>query len=246
MSRNFDLLAEIERERESGSGNGRVYISDDRSAVKDTFPTSDEGSDALEMFRLVRSIFLPNTGDAPRQVVFLGVDIDSGSSSVCAQAGRILAGNTSKPVCVVDANVRSSRLSQIFELDKTVPFAGKSASVRERCVQISGNLWLAGTDLMSDGRGSLLPIEELKHRLSQLEEAFEYLLIDAPGIQVSTDAELLAYVADAAILVIEANKTRRTAAGKAKEVLDAAGVRLLGTVLNNRTFPIPEKVYKFL
>ena len=31
-----------------------------------------------------------------------------------------------------------------------------------------------------------------------------------------------------------------------KETLDAAGVRLLGTVLNNRSFPIPERLYKRL
>jgi Mrp family chromosome partitioning ATPase len=79
-----------------------------------------------------------------------------------------------------------------------------------------------------------------------LEDAFEYLLIDAPGARTSKDAELLGYVVDAAVLVIEANKTRRLAAGKAKERLEAAGVRLLGTVLNDRTFPIPDTLYKFL
>jgi len=46
--------------------------------------------------------------------------------------------------------------------------------------------------------------------------------------------------------VIEANRTRRLTARKAKETLDAAGVRLLGTVLNNRTFAIPEAIYRKL
>jgi Mrp family chromosome partitioning ATPase len=245
MSRNFDLLAEIERERESGSENNRARLSADRSAVKD-FPANDEAADGPEMLRLVQSIFLSNPGSAPRQVVFFGVDNESGSSSVCAKAGRALASATSKPVCVVDANVRSARLSHIFGVDKTIPFSGKFASMREPCVQVGGNLWLAGTDLMSDGRGTLLPIDELKHRLTQLDGAFEYLLIDAPGTRASKDAELLGHVADAAILVIEADKTRRVRAGKAKESLDAAGVRLLGTVLNNRSFPIPAKLYKLL
>ena len=55
-----------------------------------------------------------------------------------------------------------------------------------------------------------------------------------------------AMVADAAILVIEANSTRRLTARKAKESLDAAGVRVLGTVLHNRSFPIPGWVYRNL
>jgi protein-tyrosine kinase len=252
MSRNYDLLTEIERERESGVGNGRVHVTTNRTAVNDSlvndsFPTDNEASsDALEMLRLVRGIFLANKGSGLRQVVFVGVDSESGSSSVCANAGRILAENTSKPICVVDANVHSARLSQILGFKKPGPVFGKPASVREQCVQIGGNLWLAGTDLMTDRRGSLLGEDELKVRLTQLDEAFGYLLIDAPGTRISKDAELLGYLVDAAVLVIEANKTRRIAAAKAKESLEAAGVRLLGTVLNDRTFPIPDRLYKLL
>jgi Mrp family chromosome partitioning ATPase len=48
------------------------------------------------------------------------------------------------------------------------------------------------------------------------------------------------------VLVLEANSTRRVAARKAKQALEASSVRVLGTVLNNRTFPIPEKIYRML
>jgi Mrp family chromosome partitioning ATPase len=53
-------------------------------------------------------------------------------------------------------------------------------------------------------------------------------------------------LADAAVLVVEANSTRKIAARKAKEFLERAGVQLIGTILNNRTFPIPEAVYRIL
>ena len=79
-----------------------------------------------------------------------------------------------------------------------------------------------------------------------MRDEFEYMLIDAPGTNVCGDAQLLSQVADAAILVIEANITRRLTARKAKESFEAAGVRLLGTVLHNRSFPIPEKLYRRL
>jgi Mrp family chromosome partitioning ATPase len=72
------------------------------------------------------------------------------------------------------------------------------------------------------------------------------MLIDAPGTSVCGDAQLLGQIADAAILVIEANSTRRLTARKAKESLESAGVRLLGTVLCNRLFPIPERLYRIL
>ena len=244
MSRNFDLLAEIERERVPASENGRAHVAAVRPIATENFSTGEDSAENLEMFRLVTTIFLSGQEDSPKQVVFASVDGEGSSSSICADAARVLSGRTLKPVCVVDANVRHAPLSHIFGTAKTTSISARP--LREQCAQIGPNLWLAGTDFMSDARGELLPIEDLKNRLAQLGDVFEYLLIDAPGVRVSKDAELLALAADAAVLVVEADKTRRTSAAKAKESLEGAGIRLLGTVLNNRAFPIPEKLYKLL
>jgi Mrp family chromosome partitioning ATPase len=86
----------------------------------------------------------------------------------------------------------------------------------------------------------------MKERLALLHAAFDYLLIDTPGTSIRGDAQVLGRVADAAILVIEANSTRRLTARKAKDDLEAAGVHLLGTILHNRSFPIPGSLYKRL
>jgi len=134
----------------------------------------------------------------------------------------------------------------MFGVEGANSLAGPSAPFREQCVKIGGNLWLAGPNILADNSRVLLPPVQLKERLSKLREEFEYMLIDAPGSNVCGDAQLLGLVADAAILVIEANGTRRLSARNAKETLDAAGVRLLGTVLYNRLFPIPEMLYKRL
>ena len=251
MSRNFDLLAEVERETESApqvqpaSAPGDHSVADPY-AVRANLAKAAEPAVEPEILRLVRSVFLVNNGSSPRRVVFFGVEDESGSSAVCANTAHALARNSAKPVCVVDANISSARLSRILGINSVVSFPGKSSSIREQCIQISDNLWFAGVDLMTDDRGGLLPINELKQRLGQLSGAFEFLIIDAPGTEVSGDAEILGHVADAAVLVVEANKTRRAAVGKAKESLESSGVRLLGTVLNNRTFPIPERLNRFL
>jgi protein-tyrosine kinase len=100
--------------------------------------------------------------------------------------------------------------------------------------------------MLADERGALRSVDELRQCLSQLRGVFEYVLIDTPGTSICGNAAILSRVADAAILVIEANSTRRLTARKTKEALDAAGARLLGTVLHNRTFPIPDKLYRTL
>jgi Mrp family chromosome partitioning ATPase len=249
MSRNFELLTQLEPEREVNVKGPLGRVSAYPSTVKEVVPIlASRPGDARgeEMLRLVQNIFLSTNGSAPRQVVICGVDSENGSSSVCASVGRTLAANSSRQVCLVDANVRSPHLSGIFGVDKMAPFSTNTVSAREHCLQIEDNLWLAGPSLLANNSRVLLPGYELRARLTQLREVFEYVLIDAPGTSVCGDAQLLGQVADAAILVIEANCTRRLTARKAKEALEAAGIRLLGTVMQNRSFPIPLGLYKRL
>jgi Mrp family chromosome partitioning ATPase len=56
----------------------------------------------------------------------------------------------------------------------------------------------------------------------------------------------MAQFADGIILVLSARHTRRVTACKIKETLQAAQARLLGTVLSDRVFPIPEAIYRRL
>jgi protein-tyrosine kinase len=243
MSRNFELMTQLELD-EGRMRDNSAPVMDDHAAGILSRPASDAGGE--EMLRLIQRIFLSGNGRAPRQVVFCGVDSENPSSSVCGRAARTLAANSSRPVCLVDANLRSPRLSKMFETVWSADSPVSSDSIREQCVNIDGNLWLAGPSILAHKGRILLPPDELRNRLEQLRDMFEYMLIDAPGTSVCGDAQLLGQVADAAILVIEANSTRRMTARRAKESLEAGGVRLLGTVLNNRSFPIPESIYKRL
>ena len=247
MSRNFELLRQLDIEA-GATESPRPSAADRISAVEVAPILSRQASSVSneEMLRLIQRVFLSAKEGAPKQVVLCGVDSENGSSSVCAMAGRTLAANTSRRVCLVDANVRSPRLAGMLGLGGTNPFSGTSAPLRDQCAKVGNNLWLAGPSMLADKGHVLLPPVELKEHLTQLRGEFEYLLIDAPGTTVCGDAQLLALISDAAILVIEANSTRRLTARNAKEVLDVAGVRLLGTVLHNRSFPIPRELYKRL
>ena len=80
--------------------------------------------------------------------------------------------------------------------------------------------------------------------LKELRSAFDYFLLSAN----MNDCEMpsLCNLCEAAVLVLTANVTRREAALKAKEQLLRQGVTLLGTVLDQRTMPIPESIYRRL
>jgi Mrp family chromosome partitioning ATPase len=87
------------------------------------------------------------------------------------------------------------------------------------------------------------PPHQLKERLNYLRARFHFIVIDSPEASGHGDATVLGQLADGAILVIEANSTRKAAALQAKKMLEAMNIRILGSVLNNRTFPLPERLY---
>jgi len=51
---------------------------------------------------------------------------------------------------------------------------------------------------------------------------------------------------DGVVLILEADRTRRDTARRIKESLAVANAKVLGVVLNNRSYPIPEPLYSRL
>lgn len=198
-----------------------------------------------EISRLVQTIFLSGSPRIPRRLVFCSVDDPHGSAVICASAGRALAAHN-ESVCVLDAHANGGRLSRLLGVGEDDLLLHDGRPAHDQCIHVANQLWIAGPNTVRDESGSLISITELKFVLSRLQAMYGTVLIDSPGTRSSRDAALLGQLADAAILVIEANNTRKLAARKTKEFLERAGVQLIGTILNNRTFPIPEALYRIL
>jgi Mrp family chromosome partitioning ATPase len=65
-------------------------------------------------------------------------------------------------------------------------------------------------------------------------------------MSLGIDGIALGRAAEGVVLVLKANASRRDAARKAVQDLQTAGARILGAVLNQRTFPIPQAIYSKL
>jgi Mrp family chromosome partitioning ATPase len=104
------------------------------------------------------------------------------------------------------------------------------------------NLWL-----LTSGHGSthdvVFNVDSLRDCMRQLREQFDYAIIDAPPCNLHSHAALLGSSADGILLVLRANSSRRSAAQTLVAEMKAANIRLLGAVLNERTFPIPQAIY---
>jgi Mrp family chromosome partitioning ATPase len=201
-----------------------------------------------EVGKLVQRVFVFSNSHAPRVVVFSSADDCNGSGEICFRAGELLAAQRSGSVCLVDANHRAPSLHQLSRVPKSpglTDATSKGGPIRDFGVQV-GNLWIIPPGSTYAAAQGLFPSGPLRLRIGELRKEFDYVLIDAPPVTSGGDAVLLGQMADGVILVVEANSTRRETAWLAKEAFDNAEIRLLGAVLNNRTFPIPEALYRKL
>ncbi len=190
------------------------------------------------------------TQEPPRAVAFAGVDHGNGCSRICVRVAETLARNIRGSVCLVEANLRSPALPEMFGTTNHHGLTDallQEGPIRSFAKPVRGDrLWLLSCGSLAADSSNLLNSERLKARFAELRKEFDFVLIDAPPLTPYADAIALAQLTDGFVLVLEANSTRREAALKVAENLRASRIQVLGAVLNKRTFPIPELLYSKL
>ncbi len=202
-----------------------------------------------EITKLVQRLF-SQTGktSGPKCVSFSGIARGDRSSWICARGAEALAEQVNATVCVVDANFFSPQLHVQFGAPNHKGFAESLAAkdpIRNFAIPLSGEqLWLLPSGLVKPG---FYPsMDRTRERFAELREAFGYVLVSGPPLSREAEATFVGQLADGLVLIVEANHSRRETVRRAKEQLESAQVRLLGAVLDQRTFPIPEKLYRRL
>jgi Mrp family chromosome partitioning ATPase len=232
--------------QESGAKLGLNGNAPRRHRLPPLPPLTREARD--QVVNLVDRVFLFTNSSTPKIVAFSNVDKGSSSSGMCLHAAQVLAARVSGEVCLVNANGEESLLHRLGPRDGSPGLADaidSSAPIRDFAVQAEGgNLWFLPAGSRRDGSFHFSP-DRLRGRMMELRRQFDYILIEAPSA-TAVSTILIGQMADGVVMVVEAHSTRRETARIAKETLEAAHVTLLGAVLNNRTFPIPEALYRKL
>jgi capsular exopolysaccharide synthesis family protein len=254
MSRNFELLQKIGREQSLYATTTAEEPIREMEPPPVVVPVGSrlqiDGAELEEITKLVQRVFLMPGNDSPRTVVFSGAEPGNGCSWVCARVAEVLASQVSGSVCLVDANFRNPGLNEQFAVEN---HHGLTDALRERepirsfAQPLScPRLWLVTSGSTAEDGQSLLSSDRMRLRMTELRAEFDYVLVDTPAISSSNDATVLGSSTDGLVMVLKANSSRRESARTAIQDLRAAKVHVLGAVLNQRTFPIPQSIYEKL
>ncbi len=254
MSRNFELMQNLGKEREMFQApTEATTVEEPVNAAQpvELQPLQLKMEDAQrdEIFKLVQRVFLM-PGEKSHVVVVSGMESGNGCSWICARMAEVLAAQTSGTVCVVDANLRAPGLHREFGVSNHFGLTDAlqvTEPVRRFVTSLSRpNLWLLSCGAEVEGMQTMLGSDRMRALLPELQREFDYVLIDAPPMGSGGDSLMLGRNAEGVVLVLRANSSRRETARKAVRNLENANVKVLGAVLNHRTFPVPEAIYRKL
>lgn len=227
-------------------GESRAKKSRTRNAYRDP---RREAIAREEELKLVQRIFLAEES-SPRMVLFSGFERDTGCAAICIRSGEILASQGEGSVCLVDIGFRVPSLHEYCGVPNDRGMAeaiADSAPIQEFAKQLSpDNLWVIPGGQGAPQMNFAKVADRLRARMEELRKTFRFVVVHSGSLWLNADAMLISRWTDGVVLILEANSTRRDTARRIKESLAAANARVLGVVLNNRTYPIPETLYSRL
>jgi protein-tyrosine kinase len=246
MSRTYEALRR--------AANGRRAPAVTPPAAADAVPRIDWTVDAprdVEYQRL--RVWLTGTaarGQAVKTVLVVGCHSGAGATTTSALLAQTLSEGKRLSVLVIDANFRTPAMGAVFDvrggdglgdvLDEGLPLdRGMRATQR------------SNLSVLPSGRVSRVPAEvfegvAIDEFLADVKRRFDFVIIDGAPVLDFPDAHALAPKVDGLILVVEADKTPVDDAQRAKRVVEEAGGRLLGVVLNRQRDHTPRLLRRVL
>ncbi len=198
---------------------------------------SNPHSRAAEAYQSLRTnIEFSSLQRTLKSLLITCADTETDNSRTLANLAVVMA-QAGARVLVVDGDLRRPEQHAIFGLDNQQGLStwladGKAPAIQETAV--------TGLRVLTAGPAvanpvALLSANRLADALTQLADEADYILCDAPPVLAVTDAALWAAKVDGVVLAINAGKTKREQAQRAKAVLEKVNAHIVGAVLLDAT-----------
>jgi non-specific protein-tyrosine kinase len=159
-----------------------------------------------------------------------------GKTTTAANLGMVLA-HAGKRVILLSADLRRPRLHQFFGLTNGVGLSDAlvGPTLLAGVVDDPGidNLRVVHAGPMPNDPAALLGSSRMPEFLQALREVADFVIVDTPPVLAVADASILAPLMDGTIFVLDATRSKRSVTGQAREQLEKAGAKLVGSVYNN-------------
>jgi receptor protein-tyrosine kinase len=180
-------------------------------------------------------------GVAPKILLLTSPSPQEGKSTVISNLGIALA-EVGQRVLLIDGDMRLPRLHAIFDVPNTFglsdilneakPLDSEWNDALVRKTSIPG-LHVIPAGPARTNLSRLLYSPRMRELRDCVRQIYDFVLIDSAPVLTVPDARILAFSADAVILVMQAHKTSSASALAAVARFEEDGTSILGTILND-------------
>jgi len=228
-------LAVVPLARTSWRDRGK---SESRDGAVESIVMKHPTSSLAEAFHILRTAILLSTAPRPPQALLV-TSAQPGEGKTCTALNLAMGlAQRGVPVVLVDADMRRPGIVRALGLDvngaglSTVLSGAHTLDDALRQYQPLPNLWILPAGPEAPNPADLLSSPTMREILKSLRGRFEHIVVDSAPLLLVTDATLLSGMVDGTVLVVESGVMARRGLLRARKVLENAGGRILGGVLN--------------
>ena len=170
-----------------------------------------------------------------------GIRVVMVASAVAGEGKTLTASNLAltlsesyrKQVLLIDADLRKPTVHQVFTINTALGLTdglGTTSEAKLVLHQVSPHLAILPAGRPTSDPMAGLISERMRRLVQEARETFDWVIIDTPPVVLLPDANLVAAMADVAVLVIRANSTPHALVKRAADAIGSK--RIIGTVLN--------------
>ena len=205
-----------------------------------------------EQYKILRTNILSLNKNKMSKVFVITSSLHSeGKTITSLNLAVTLAQATQKPkVLLIDADLRRGRMSKylgVNQLTGMTEILDGSAKVSDVIFHIDiPNLAFIACGSVPENPAELLDSQTMRSFLADMKSEFDYILIDTPPIISVTDSGVMGALTDGVFMVVQAGRTQRGIVERATELLDQSHSKVLGHILTNIEYHLPEYIYRYL
>ncbi|BAZ54053.1 lipopolysaccharide biosynthesis protein [Nostoc sp. NIES-4103] len=188
-----------------------------------------------EAYRMLRANLKFISADNELKVIVVTSSVPTeGKSTVSANLAVAMA-QTGRKVLLIDADLRRPVQHKIWELMNSKGLSNLiigQAEITTAVKNVMDNLDVLPSGVLPPSPGSLLDSLRMATLMETFASKYDFVIVDAPSINVAADAVTLGQMADGVLFVVRPGVVDSVNADFAKEQLEKSGQNVLGQVVN--------------
>ncbi|MFH1458937.1 MAG: CpsD/CapB family tyrosine-protein kinase [Candidatus Omnitrophota bacterium] len=209
------------------------------------------GSVLAEQYRNIRTyISSLNGGILCRSLCISSANSGEGKSITCVNLAVAMAEDKEKKIVIVNSDFRFGSLESLLNIkaEKGLSdYLNNQAALNEVLVPTEiENLKILPAGNIPENPAEIFASQKLKELVVDLEKNYNYIIFDTPAIIPFAEGKILGPCVDGVLLVVQAGKTRREVVWRIEEELKSVRAKILGVVLTNVEYYIPEYIHRHL